>query len=150
MNAHLKGFPDLPPIWAFGALIASWGLARILPLMHLRSSLWVGLVFVVLGLALIVWAAWFFFEKATPIMPREEPKHLLIEGPFRINRNPIYSGMLLILVGCAIWFGAFSAWLPVLAFPFVITARFIVGEEAGLRAAFPGEAEAYLRESRRW
>jgi protein-S-isoprenylcysteine O-methyltransferase Ste14 len=83
-------------------------------------------------------------------MPREAPKNLLIEGPFRINRNPIYTGMLLILIGAAIAFGTFSGWLPVLAFPIIITERFIKGEEDGLRAAFPVEAEAYLRESRRW
>jgi len=150
MNGHLKGFPDLPPIWALGALVASWILATYVPVMHLRSSLWLALAFIVLGMGLIAWTAWYFFERATPIMPREVPSTLLIAGPFRINRNPIYTGMLLILVGFAIWFGAFSAWLPVLAFPFVITSRFILGEEAGLRAAFPGEAAAYLQKSRRW
>ena len=147
---HLKGFPDLPPVWALAMLLLSWGLSVWFPILVFPVSYWLAGAFVLAGFALIGWAAWFFFEQATPIMPREKPQTLLIAGPFRINRNPIYTGMLLILAGAAVAFGSFAGWLPVLAFPIIITERFIKGEEDGLRAAFPDEAERYLRESRRW
>ena len=69
---------------------------------------------------------------------------------FKINRNPIYTGMALVLVGIAFWLGALSALALALCFPFVVTARFIRDEEASLRSVFGAEAEAYLRRTRRW
>lgn len=144
----LRGFPDLPPVWALAAAAASWALARWLPLVALPSGM--GRVFIVAGLGLIVWAAIWFRRKRTPIEPHHVPRALIVEGPYRINRNPIYTGLTLILIGWALALGALSALVPALAFPVIITARFVRGEEAVLRTAFGAEAERYIAATRRW
>jgi protein-S-isoprenylcysteine O-methyltransferase Ste14 len=144
----VKGFPDLPPIWAVGAALASWLLATYLPVVAYPTG--VGRFFILAGLGLILWAAWWFRRKATPIEPRAEPRTLIVEGPYRINRNPIYTGLILMVGGYAIGLGAVSALLPALVLPVVIHRRFVLREEAALRAAFGPEAEAYFRATRRW
>ncbi|MCK5930761.1 MAG: isoprenylcysteine carboxylmethyltransferase family protein [Fulvimarina manganoxydans] len=145
-------FPDLPPIWAAGFALAEWGLARVLPVVDFASGLAaaIGVALSLAGFSLAAWAAVWFSRKKTSIEPGDVPTSLIVEGPFRVNRNPIYTGMALVLVGIAFWIGALSALALALLFPFVITARFIREEEASLRSAFGVEAEAYLRRTRRW
>lgn len=144
----MRGFPDLPPVWALGAALSAWALARVLPVATFPAGL--GRVFVAAGLALVLWAAWWFWRKRTPIEPRETPRALIVEGPYRINRNPIYTGLVLIVAGFALSLGALSALLPALALPVILDRRFVRDEEAALRAAFGAEAEAYLARTRRW
>lgn len=144
----MRGFPDLPPVWFAGAAAGSWLLARFLPIWRFPEGF--GQVFILLGLVLIGWAVFWFRRKKTPIEPGHVPRALIIEGPYRINRNPIYTGLGLVLAGFAIGLGAVSALLPALVFPWIVTRRFVLSEEAALRAAFGAEAEVYLARTRRW
>ena len=144
----LKGFPDLPPVWFAGAAAASWVLANYVPLIRFPEGF--GRLFIVAGLGLICWAGIWFWRKNTPIEPGHPPRALIVEGPFRLNRNPIYTGLVLILVGFAAGQAAVSAFIPALLFPWIITRRFVLPEEAALRAAFGAEAEDWLATTRRW
>jgi len=139
---------DLPPVWALGAAVASWLLALLVPLAGFPFGFDRGLI--AIGVLLILWSAWWFWRKKTTIEPRHTPKALIVEGPYRINRNPIYTGLTLILAGWALSLGALSALIPALVFPFIITRRFVIPEEAALRDAFGDEAERYIAASRRW
>ena len=146
----MKGFPDLPPIWFAAMAGLVWALSRWVPLISFEVSIWLARVPMAIGLALILWSAFWFWSKKTPIEPNHVPKALIVEGPYRVSRNPIYLGLLLILIGWALSEGGLSGFLPVAAFPFIITARFIRGEEDGLRAAFGQEADAYIARTSRW
>ncbi len=141
--------PDLPPVWLAGHMAIAWALARWLPLWRFDAGP-VGRLIIVLGVAIILWSAWWFWRKRTPIEPRHTPKALIVEGPYRLNRNPIYTGLVIILAGWALGLGAISALLTVPILPLVLTRRFIAPEEAALRAVFGAEAERYLARSRRW
>ena len=110
----------------------------------------IGWALIVAGLALAVWAALWFRRKRTSIEPRDRPTALIVEGPFRIDRNPIYAGVALMLFGAGVVLGALSSVLLALAFPWIVTRRFILDEEAALREAFGAEAEAYIARTRRW
>ncbi len=148
----MKGFPDLPPIWLIGCLVTAWVLATYLPLLQLFGPLYQGLgvVISVAGATAIVWSAVWFRRKRTTIEPHHTPSALITEGPFRLSRNPIYLGMVMMLVGYVLWLGALSPLpLPVLLFA-VLTQRFIQPEEARLREAFGPEAERYFQATRRW
>ncbi|MDY8110745.1 isoprenylcysteine carboxylmethyltransferase family protein [Fulvimarina sp. 2208YS6-2-32] len=145
-------FPDLPPVWAAGFFAAEWIVADVLPIVAFGQPVTalLGAMLAVCGFAIAIWAAIWFGRKKTAIEPGETPKALIVEGPFRINRNPIYTGMALVLLGVAVWLGALSAVIVALGFPFVITARFIRDEEAALRKAFGQKAERYFAGTRRW
>ncbi|MEM7710848.1 MAG: isoprenylcysteine carboxylmethyltransferase family protein [Pseudomonadota bacterium] len=144
-----RDFPDLPPIWALGLLTAQVLLTAYLPLQRFSLPI-VGWVVFAIGLALAVWAAWWFWRKRTTIEPRDAPTTLIVEGPFRLNRNPIYSGAALCLLGAGIILGSLSALLMVPLFCWIVSRRFILEEEATLRAAFGEEADRYIAATRRW
>lgn len=144
----LKGFPDLPPVWFIGAAGASWLLARFAPVWSFPPGF--GRVFILAGFLLIGWAGLWFWRKKTPIEPNRPPQALIVEGPYRINRNPIYTGLTLILAGWAVGLGALSALVPAVFFPWLIDRRFVRAEEAGLRSAFGDAAVRYFARTRRW
>ncbi|MEM1316202.1 MAG: methyltransferase [Pseudomonadota bacterium] len=141
---------DLPPVWlGLHALLAAV-VNETKPFWTFGANPVAGGVLLAVGFALIGWSAVWFATRKTPIEPRHAPKALITGGPYRINRNPIYSGMWLMLLGTGLLLGSIGALLPCLLFPVVITRRFILGEEALLREAFGAEAEAWFQRSRRW
>ena len=152
MFKHLKGFPDLPPIWMLVCLIASVLLGAYLPLLAFHSVFLdgVGLTLIAAGLGLILWSAFWFQRKKTRIEPKHIPTALIVEGPYRLSRNPIYLGMAVIIIGVAMRSGGLTAFIPALLFPPLITKRFITGEETLLHDAFKSEAKRYLSATGRW
>lgn len=145
----LKLSADVPPVWLAGFAALGWVLGNWVPLWRFDITP-VGGIILWVGVAAVLWSAFWFWRRKTPIEPGHEPRALIVEGPYRLNRNPIYTGLVLILLGFALNQGALSALLPVIAFPILITRRFILPEEDLLRAAFGPDAEAYFLASRRW
>ncbi len=143
---------DLPPVWmALSGLLMA--LAAFWTPWRFEFGVWadlLGWLTMILGAGAIFLAAPQFLLAATPIMPRNDPDKLLTSGIFGFSRNPIYLGMVLILIGWGLILGA----PPALAIPFgfaaLIDKRFIRDEEARLIARFPDQAPAYLARVRRW
>lgn len=144
-----RDFPDMPPVWALGTLCAQWVLSSVLPILRISLPS-IGWILIAVGLGLAVWSALWFWRKRTAIEPRHTPTALIVEGPYRLNRNPIYTGMAICLVGTGLILGALSALLLVPVFLWIITRRFVIGEEAALRTAFGAVADRYIADSRRW
>ncbi len=140
---------DLPPLWALAMAGLAWLFDRLLPLSEADTG-WTGPVLIGLGVLLVLWGAWHLWRAATPIEPRHDPKVLVRRGPYRINRNPIYTGMVLILFGWGLWLGSLGAVLPAFIFMWIVTRRFIFEEETRIRRRFGEEGEAWLKRSRRW
>jgi protein-S-isoprenylcysteine O-methyltransferase Ste14 len=108
-----------------------------------------GALCILAGLVFIGMAAQQFRRHATTIMPREVPQALIDTGLYAYSRNPIYLADALILAGIAMrWDLAGLALVPV--FVWVITRRFILGEEAGMRARFGPAFAAYAARVNRW
>src|SRR3989304_3022564 len=76
---------------------------------------------------------------------RGPPRRLVVEGPYRIVRTPMYIGAGLALAGAALFYQS----CPLLGYTglfFLATHLFVVGyEEPTLRRTFGGEYEAYCR-----
>ncbi|MFN4058267.1 MAG: methyltransferase family protein [Roseinatronobacter sp.] len=142
---------DYPPVWLFAALGCVWAEARLLPgLIAIPAVQTLGQGLFWLGLAVLAGAALSFLRARTTIVPHQMPQKLITGGLYRISRNPIYLGDLLILVGLSLKWGALSGLLLAPAFVAILTARFIQPEEARLRAAFGAEAETFFARTRRW
>jgi protein-S-isoprenylcysteine O-methyltransferase Ste14 len=148
----MQKFPDIPPIWALSGLGLSWILARWLPIWSFSQLIpgWLGWLAMAAGLGLILWSALWFRRKKTTIEPHNTPTTLIVEGPYRLTRNPIYLGMAVILAGFSVWTGAISAFVSVAVFVAIVSRRFILPEEDALRQAFGSKAQAYLEATRRW
>jgi protein-S-isoprenylcysteine O-methyltransferase Ste14 len=75
---------------------------------------------------------------------------LVTSGWYRITRNPMYLGMVVVLCGVALMAGSVGAWLPLPAFIAVIHYRFIRGEERFLEEIFGQPYRDYRARVRRW
>lgn len=143
---------DYPPVWLAGAMAAMWGLSRLAPwpAWEGAAALWAGRALILAALLVMLWAALAFRRARTTIVPHEAPSALVTSGPFRFSRNPIYAVDAAILIGWGLSLGALLPFVVVPLFVRVIGARFIRGEEARLRAAFPEAFAAWAARTRRW
>lgn len=142
---------DLPPVWLALFAALGWAQAAVWPVAAFGAwGDWIGAALVVLGLALAVAAALEFRRARTTIIPHGMPSAIVTSGVYRISRNPIYLGDALILAGLGLRWDSALALVLVPVFVAVVTARFIVPEEARLRARFGAEFEEWAARVRRW
>ena len=108
------------------------------------------------GLVLSVWTIVYMRNcgKGNPmdafgheVAPRTQ--HLMIEGPYKINRNPMLTGTLVYLVGAAVWLWTWQSCVVFVAF-FAIMMVQVLSEEKRLRRDFGEEYEEYCKRSRRF
>ncbi|MBI3490724.1 MAG: isoprenylcysteine carboxylmethyltransferase family protein [Acidobacteria bacterium] len=110
-----------------------------------------GMVTGALGSALALWCifAFVFVGRGTPA-PFDPPRRLVVRGPYRLVRNPMYIGAGLALGGAALFYQSL-ALLGYVGVLFVTTTLFIVGyEEPTLRRLFGDEYKTYCSTTARW
>jgi protein-S-isoprenylcysteine O-methyltransferase Ste14 len=101
------------------------------------------------ALALACILTFVFAGKGTPA-PFDPPRRLVLQGPYRLIRNPMYLGAGLALAGAALFYQSIQL-LEYDALFLVIMHLFVVFyEEPALRRTFPGEYEDYCRKTGRW
>ena len=141
-----------PPVWLLLGLIAIFTCNEYFPgprFTSLSGQLLGGGVIVV-GLWLLVSAGGLFSRAKTGLIPFRDVSALVTGGVYRYTRNPMYLGMLAVLLGCAVTVGASVALLVPALFAVIIEWRFIRPEEALLRDIFPEQFAAYCGRVRRW
>lgn len=110
-----------------------------------------GLIVTAVGLALVVSTiASFASRGGGTLAPWDPPRRLVVTGVYRYVRNPMISGVLLILAGESLVFSsaAVGTWTLVC---FVINAAYIpLLEEPALARRFGAEYEEYRRHVPRW
>ncbi len=142
----------LPPVLAAGLVLAAWGAGRLAPTAPWIRFPWslLGLAPAALGAGLAGWAIARFSRRGTTHHPFGEPTALVVEGPFRFTRNPMYLGLTLVLLGIGLLAGTAPFLLAPAAFALWIHLLQIPGEEAVLARLFGDPYEVYRRRVRRW
>jgi protein-S-isoprenylcysteine O-methyltransferase Ste14 len=142
-----------PPYIALGLVLVAWIVdavwepARVVP----WPWAWLGALGIAAGLGLANWAIRLFLGIGTTHDVREEPTRLVLVGPYRFTRNPMYLGITLILLGIGVLVGTWPFLaLPPLGFVLAMTLFFIPREERILERAFGEEYRAFRRRVRRW
>ncbi|MCC5087190.1 isoprenylcysteine carboxylmethyltransferase family protein [Xanthomonas campestris] len=104
------------------------------------------------GLALAVSCFILFARRRTTIMPSGHPSRLVLDGPYRFTRNPMYLALVLSYIGLCLQLGLLWAVavalvpLPWLALQWLV----IPFEEARLRDEFGRAYSDYCARVRRW
>jgi len=148
----MKGFPDLPPIWWAGSIAIIYLVKWALPAWHFDAALievFSRIVFYA-ALGIIAWSAAWFWRKKTPIEPHHRPKTLIVEGPYRLSRNPIYLALVMLTLASALGKGSIIGLICAAALWWVLDRRFAAKEEARLLDVFGEKAKSYIAQSRRW
>ena len=141
-----------PPRIAIGLLAATavlWHLSPPETIIYLPYKL-IGTICITMGLAVLL-IAWLQFKKANAAAcPTAESTLIVTSGIYRYTRNPMYLGMLLMLLGAAFFMGTIPAMLGPIVFFLIIDKVFIPYEEKDLRSSFGNEYEEFLSTTRRW
>ena len=115
------------------------------------SFRYIGVLPVLFGILIYIQCAWSFVSlgKGTPA-PVDPPKELVVQGLYKHVRNPMYLGVLFLLMGEVIYFGSFLLILYT-ALVFLCFHIFVVAyEEPHLRARFGDSYKRYRESVPRW
>lgn len=112
----------------------------------------IGGIFAALGLLVIVAGVVQFKIAKTTVNPTRphETVTVVATGIFNRTRNPMYLGMLLVLIGWFVYLGAGLNALVLVVFVLYMNRFQIHPEETMLKKRFGDEYEQYLTRVRRW
>jgi protein-S-isoprenylcysteine O-methyltransferase Ste14 len=144
-----------PPILFIGALALGCLLTLLIPIGPGLASpnalaLTVGLIFVAIGLALAVFSARAFRFAGTAVVPGQPATALVTVGPYKVTRNPIYIGSVLVYFGLSIVLT--SVWILFLLIPvlMILQTGIVKPEEAYLEQKFGDAYRQYKARVPRW
>lgn len=122
------------------------------PINHINdySSHMFGAVLGAVGFSIMMWGWWLFKKHDVAICPTAETTRLVTHAIYRFTRNPMYLGLILMLVGLAIYVGTLPFYLAAIAYFAVINWVFCPYEEAKLVSVFGQEYLNYKSRVRRW
>lgn len=108
--------------------------------------------FLLLGIIILITAVLSFKRQSTTISPLQPEKasYLVVSGIFKYSRNPMYLGMLLILISMTIKFNFVGGILIIFGFITFITKFQIIPEEIALERLFGKEFTRYKKKTKRW
>jgi protein-S-isoprenylcysteine O-methyltransferase Ste14 len=109
---------------------------------HSDTLSWTGVALCVLGFGLAISARWYLGRNWGMPMSRKEQPELVTSGPYAYIRHPIYTGLILAMLGSGISVNVFWVLMliPVGAY-FILSAR---QEESAMLQQFPEQYAAYM------
>ena len=100
--------------------------------------------------AVLNWQPWVLFKKYKTSYKFEESTYFIKEGLYKYSRNPMYLGMVMLLLGIAIYLGNLASLISPILFFVVMDRMFVPYEEKKMENTF-GEAYLdYKKQVRRW
>jgi len=141
-----------PPFFLLLSLLLTLILKWITPEASLVFPPWnlLGLLPLGLGISFNLLADRKFHARQTTVKPEELPSCLITDGVFRYSRNPMYLGMVLVLLGFSILLNSWVSFLVLPGFSVLIHYRFIYPEEESLKEQFGEDWLAYQQKVPRW
>jgi protein-S-isoprenylcysteine O-methyltransferase Ste14 len=143
-----------PPLVGLCVALLMWLASRIVPHfawpLALRGA--ISLIFVIAGIGLAIAGVKAFAKAKTTVNPTKPAatSSLVVTGVYRFTRNPMYLGMLLVLLGWAAYLANVVAFLLVPLFVLYITRFQIIPEERVLAEKFGAEFTLYKARVHRW
>ena len=137
----------IPGLLSARSIHIGWGLPAAWQLILLSG----GLLCLAAGLRLLVQTiALFATQGQGTLAPWDPPRRLVVRGVYRHVRNPMISGVILILVGESLLFGsgALAAWCGLVTLVNMLYIPLL--EEPGLEARFGAAYQTYKQYVPRW
>lgn len=150
----------VPVVWSIIVLVIQillpWIVARIGPRFgwYQQSPAffnWLGLGAVFIGLGLYAWCLAFHFKTyRKSVRLSFSPPKLVIDGPYRVSRNPMYLSGLLVWFGWSLFYGSPAVFIATLLLWAIFAFRVIPQEERQLRQLFGDDYLQYESSISRW
>ena len=143
-----------PPVVTVFLPVVMWGIPRVTPTFDMPTLLRVGVAVAIAltGCSCSISGAIAFRRARTTVNPMkpESSSSLVRSGIYGVTRNPMYVGLLLLLVAWAVFLSTPATFLGPVTF-FLFIGRFqIVPEERVLSRLFGTRYSEYTRSVRRW
>jgi protein-S-isoprenylcysteine O-methyltransferase Ste14 len=104
-----------------------------------------------LGLFLFIWCVSLFAQVGQgTLAPWDPTRNLVASGPYRFVRNPMISGVALLLIGQALFWGSWRVGLWACVFICINHIYFVLSEEPGLEKRFGENYRLYKANVPRW
>jgi protein-S-isoprenylcysteine O-methyltransferase Ste14 len=134
-------------LWTSGDYLLEWSTCSIWVVIFAAA----GMLLVACGLFFLSWTIRLFMTigKGT-LAPWSPTQKLVVEGPYRFVRNPMISGVLMILLGEALIFSSFGLLIWFIAFFICNHIYFVLSEEPGLKKRFGDSYLEYKKNVPRW
>lgn len=144
--------PIPPPVYFGAAFAAGWLLQRAVPLdvPGRPTSAFVGAAVFVAGLGLDAAGVAAVIANRTTIVPHRPVSKLITTGIYRFSRNPMYTGLGIVVAGGALVAGT---WWPLITLPLAMVAvreLVIKPEETYLAERYGPIFAEYRLKVRRW
>jgi len=143
-----------PPAIALLVAAAMWEISRLTVSLEAPTAirLWLAVAVLLVGIGFAVAGVISFRRAKTTINPTKPQmtSSLVSSGIYSLTRNPMYVGLLLVLIAWAIFLSSPWALLGPAAYFLYIDSFQIAPEERALTALFGAEYTAYLSKVRRW
>jgi protein-S-isoprenylcysteine O-methyltransferase Ste14 len=120
------------------------------PAMPLLRLPLVGWLLLIGGTFIIGWARLTFTKINTSLFVGDAAAHLVLQGPFRYSRNPMYVGITLCSVALGLITGSAYYVAAAAIFFVVIALAYVPFEEDALQRVFGRDYEDYRKRVRRW
>jgi len=148
----MAGRAAVPPTYLLVAIVVMAALHFLVPLRTIIPLPYncLGVLPLLVGLAVNIWASHLFNKVNTTVKPFEESSYLVTEGPYRVSRHPMYLGMALVLAGMAVILGTVAPFIVVPVFVVLVDRKFIAVEEKAMEQRFADAYGEYKKRVRRW
>ena len=141
-----------PPLVAltFGFLINYT--KNIFPKIEIKNEIIFGSFMIISGLIIILFAIILFKKYQTTITPLNpfNATKLMTDGIYKFSRNPMYLGLLLVLVGISTILNPFGGFFLIPLFVLYLNFFQIIPEEDAMADLFKDEFLDYKKNVRRW
>jgi len=118
---------------------------------HFQFYHYLGILVFITGLVILLSCIINFVVKGRgTLSPLDPTKRLVITGLYKYSRNPMYVGVMLILIGEAIFFQSLSLLIYLVVIFLAFNIFILVHEEPRLRKDFGEEYNRYCQIVRRW
>ena len=103
-----------------------------------------------LGFSIMIRAWWLFQQHETAICPTAETTSFIVSDIYRLTRNPMYLGMIMILIGIALLVGSWPYYFVTILYAVILNHVFCPYEERKLLDQYGAEYADYTLRVRRW
>jgi protein-S-isoprenylcysteine O-methyltransferase Ste14 len=144
--------PVRPPLIFIAPFVVGLALQHVYPLPQLPrwTGILLGALFAVPAFVLYVAAQFALHRAKTTMLPEGRPRVLVVTGPFRRTRNPLYLALLLLYTGVALGTGTFGSLALLPATVVWLHYSAVKNEEIRLAQLFGEEYAHYCRTTPRW
>jgi len=149
---HGPGIMIPPPLIYIIGFLFAYILDRLYPIPMLGPplSIVLALLAVTPSAVLGLWSLLEFWRARTNPLPHKPTSSLVIVGPYRVTRNPMYVSLSLIYVSFGFLLSMAWSFVVFPAVIFIVNIYVIGREESYLEAKFGEQYRAYKKQVHRW